>query len=65
MEEWDYLDEWHTTENINFVVAESGSYTLACGAKLEVGTVGNVMENFVTVHFDEYFQNKPVVHSQC
>jgi hypothetical protein len=34
MEEWDYLDEWHTTENINFVVAEKGSYTLACGAKL-------------------------------
>jgi hypothetical protein len=31
MEEWEAYDEWHTDENINFIVAEKGSYKLACG----------------------------------
>lgn len=65
MEEWDYLDEWHTDENINFVVAEKGTYTLSCGSQLTVGTIDNVMENFVPVHFGQAFTNIPVVHTQC
>jgi hypothetical protein len=31
LEEWEYLDEWHTTETMNFIVAEAGTYKLACG----------------------------------
>jgi hypothetical protein len=65
MEEWEYLDEWHTEEEINFVVAEKGTYTLACGNMMQVGTVDGVMENFVNVIFAEEFPNMPVVHTQC
>jgi hypothetical protein len=31
MEEWEYLDEVHMVEDINFIVAEAGTYKLACG----------------------------------
>jgi hypothetical protein len=31
MEEWEYLDEVHMHETINFIVAEKGTYKLACG----------------------------------
>jgi len=31
LEEWEYLDEWHTTETVHYVVADAGSYTLPCG----------------------------------
>jgi len=48
MEEFDYLDEAHTTEEIFFIVAEAGEYNLACdGAKLVVGTVSEMHESFV------------------
>jgi len=63
MEEWEYLDEWHTNENINFIVAERGSYTLSCGASLEVGTISDIRHEFIPVHFKNGFSNVPVVHT--
>jgi len=65
MEEWEYLDEWHTDENINFLVAEAGTYQLACGRQLTVGTVDGVMEDWVGVEFEKEFKTKPVVFSLC
>jgi hypothetical protein len=65
LEEWEYLDEWHTDENINFIVAEAGTYQLACGRQLTVGTIDGVMEDWVNVEFTHDFKTKPIVFSLC
>jgi hypothetical protein len=38
IEEWDYLNQAHTDEDIGYVVLESGLYPLPNGRLLEVGT---------------------------
>lgn len=63
MEEWEYLDEVHIEETINYVVAEEGEYELNCGAKMVVGTVSDMHESFVTVPFGASFEGTPVVLS--
>jgi hypothetical protein len=65
MEEWEYLDDWHTTETIMYVVAEAGSYELSCGAKLVVGTIDECHEDWKTVEFETPFMSTPTVMTQC
>lgn len=63
MEEWEYLDEWHTTETINWIVAEKGTYNLACGSQLVVGTVNDMHDDWKEVDFSESFNGVPIVMS--
>ena len=37
IEEWDYLDRYHTTETINYLVIEQGRYTLEGNQVIQAG----------------------------
>jgi len=63
LEEWEYLDEWHTTETVNFVVAEEGEYELACGASMVVGRIHECHEAWIEETFTSPFAGTPVVMS--
>jgi len=32
IQEWDYLDGWHTIEKVSYLVMEEGNYTLEMGS---------------------------------
>ncbi|PLX27104.1 hypothetical protein C0581_03680 [Candidatus Parcubacteria bacterium] len=63
IEEWDYLDQWHTTEEITYIVMERGSYEVN-GVMVDVGSA-TLKHNFKTVTYGAQFENVPVVLSQA
>ncbi|MCK5591884.1 MAG: hypothetical protein KAI72_08015, partial [Candidatus Pacebacteria bacterium] len=64
IEEWDYLDGDHATEDIGYIVLESGSHELAFGKKLEVGII-TADHNWKSVNFDQNFNEIPMTISRC
>ncbi len=63
IQEWDYLDEWHTLERAAYLVMERGSYMLEDGTRLEAGRFQSSNTTFQTIPFAQAFQTKPVVLS--
>ena len=63
IEEWVYLDGWHTEETVSYLVMEAGEYTLSDGTTVEVGSV-DAGTSFTSVSFSETFEERPVVLSQ-
>jgi hypothetical protein len=64
IQEWDYLDGWHTTETASYIVMERGSYTLEDGTKVEAGRFDtNKTGSFGGVSFSQAFNQVPVVVS--
>lgn len=66
VQEWDYLDGWHTSEQVSWLAMERGHFTLPNGAEVEAGTIstnscGTV--SFAGVTFSETFNSTPVVIS--
>jgi hypothetical protein len=39
IEEWDYLDGWHTTETVGWMAVEAGTHALASGQVISAGSV--------------------------
>ncbi len=39
VQEWDYLDGWHTTEKASYIAMERGSYDLPDGTRIEAGSL--------------------------
>ena len=64
IEEWDYLNEDHLTENIGYIVLESGNHELAFGKKMEVGTV-DTNQYWKNIYFDQDFNEAPITISRC
>ncbi len=64
IEEWDYLDQWHLTEKISYVVLEQGVHTLTNGQTIDVGTV-DTDENWITVPYAASFNAAPATISHC
>jgi hypothetical protein len=62
IEEWDYLDRAHTTEDIGYVVLEEGTHRMRNGLEL---TVGNVETDHTWTTVSHGVKNNPVVISQC
>ncbi|PIR93678.1 hypothetical protein COT97_05395 [Candidatus Falkowbacteria bacterium CG10_big_fil_rev_8_21_14_0_10_39_11] len=62
IEEWDYLDQWHTTEEIAYVVMEKGHYNVD-GVEFDVGSE-SLRHDFKTVTYNESFNQTPMVLSQ-
>ncbi|WP_396613714.1 FG-GAP repeat domain-containing protein (plasmid) [Haloferax sp. S1W] len=60
IEEWDYDNQAHTEEEIEYAVFESGTHRLAGGTTLEAGVV-ETDHNWKTVSFDETVDNPIVV----
>ena len=62
IQEWDYLDGTHTTENVSYIVMERGNYILEDGAKVEAGTFDtDITSSFGWVDFSQTFNQAPVV----
>ncbi|MEJ2694996.1 MAG: hypothetical protein P8166_18805, partial [Candidatus Thiodiazotropha sp.] len=62
IEEWDYLDQAHTTETIAYVVFEQGDFTLADGKQIRAGAV-TTNQSWQQVNFAD-MGSTPVVFSQ-
>ena len=64
VQEWDYLDGTHTTENVSYIVMERGSYILEDGTKVEAGRFDtDATGSFEWVDFSQTFNQVPVVTS--
>lgn len=61
IQEWDYLDGWHVSETVGYIVMESGSHVLANSARVEAGTFQTDTANYV--EFRHNFDTLPVVFS--
>jgi hypothetical protein len=62
IQEWDYLDGFHTFENVSYLVMERGSFTLENGARVEAGQFStDKVNSFVQVNFNQGFTSAPVV----
>ena len=62
IEEWDYLNQKHTGEDIGYVVLEKGTHRLRNGIELDAGTIDTNHE-WKTVRSG--VASEPVVISQC
>ncbi len=63
IEEWDYLDGGHITENVGFLAVEAGRGTIG-GLAIEAGAT-STNQNFVNVTFSSPFPSAPVVVAQA
>jgi len=64
VQEWDYLDGTHPTENASYIVMERGSYILEDGTKVEAGRFDtDATGSFGWVDFSQTFNQVPVVTS--
>jgi len=62
IQEWAYLDVWHTTETISWMVAEAGHHEMADGNSYEAG-FSNVAGSWNCVNFEGRMSD-PVILSQ-
>jgi len=60
LDEWEYLDGRHASEEVPFAVVESGRHTLSDGASLEASQ-RQVKHNWRSVTFSEAFEGTPTV----
>jgi hypothetical protein len=62
LQEWDYLDGRHASEEVDYLVVEAGSYVLPNGARVEAGRlVTNATNSFVTRSFNTAFPSPPAI----
>ena len=62
--EWSYLNGLHGGEDLNYLVIESGTYTLADGTEIAAGVDSTVNHNWETINFGTTFSSTPVVLTQ-
>jgi len=62
VQEWDYLDGQHASEQVNYIVVESGSYELPGGTRVEAGRFNaNAVNSFASIQFSQDCGTVPVV----
>ncbi len=62
LQNWDYLEDNHGMENVNFIAVERGSFELADGSLVEAGVFEiNRVGSFTHVNFGQEFNLVPVV----
>jgi hypothetical protein len=62
VQEWPYLDGWHISETISYLVIEQGQYQLSNGTRLEAGKFNSgEAEYHQPVLFDQSYSADPVV----
>jgi hypothetical protein len=64
IEEWDYLDQSHTTETIGYLVIERRRHRLADGTVIEAGAV-ETNHDWAAVSVGPVFTASPVTLSHC
>lgn len=63
VDEYEYLDESHNTEIVDFIVMEKGRYVLDDGTAIEAGSLqtDTTWPYFQSIYFKQSFIEKPVV----
>ena len=62
LQEWGYLDGWHVTERLAYLVLERGRHQLGNGAWVEAGTFDtDATQRFEPVDFSAPFETAPVI----
>jgi hypothetical protein len=62
VQEWDYLNADHSSEQLKYVVIESGSYELPGGTRFEAGRFNaNAVNSFASIQFNQSYGSVPVV----
>ncbi|MGD8701156.1 MAG: hypothetical protein PVH26_01880, partial [Desulfosarcina sp.] len=62
IQEWEYLDGWHTLEKVSYLVIEAGNYTLDNGIKIEAAMLSSdAVADYKQIAFNEKFNVHPVV----
>ena len=62
IQEWEYLDGWHATETVSYLVMEQGQYTLEDGTKIEAINLETIAAPyFKQVGFISEFNVSPIV----
>ena len=67
LQEPDYKDQKHTKESLSYLVLEAGSWQLADGTILEVGTVNTnstTASSWSNINFNSEFTTTPAIFSQ-
>ena len=67
LQEPDYKDKKHTKESLSYLVLEAGSWQLADGTILEVGTIdtnATTTSSWSNINFDSEFSATPAIFSQ-
>lgn len=64
VDEWEYLDEGHAQEPVDYLVVEAGRHTLANGLSLEAGTT-SLRTSFKTISYSEDFGQDVSVFASC
>jgi hypothetical protein len=59
IQEWDYLDGWHLSEKVGYIVLEQGRKELPGGIKIEAGTFET--NNTAAVSFQQAFTVNPII----
>jgi len=63
IQEWDYLDGWHSPETVSYIVMEKGMYTLDNGIKIEAGSFTG-SSTLQQVSLQETYNATPVIMTQ-
>lgn len=63
VDEYEYLDEWHVLENVDFLMMERDQYRLSDGTKIKAGyfQTGTSYPDFAYITFMDSFNEDPVV----
>jgi len=62
VQEWDYLNQWHPTEKVGYLVMERGQHQLPDGTWVEAGYLEtDTTDVFDAIQFREPFAQPPVV----
>ena len=64
IEEWDYLDQFHLTEKIGYLVIEGKRHQMANGKIIEAGKL-ETDHSWANVEFGPIFTDSPVTLSRC
>jgi hypothetical protein len=62
IQEWDYLDGWHTMETVDYLAMERGTYRLADGTMVAAGKFASLTTTMSgTQYFSQSFNVEPVL----
>jgi len=63
LQEWEYLDGWHTEETFSYIVMDKGIYTLDSGLRIEAGTF-NGTSKFQNISLKQTYELSPILLTQ-
>ena len=63
LQEWEYLDGWHTEETFSYIVMDKGIYALDSGIRIEAGTFSGTSK-FRNISLKQTYELTPVLLTQ-